>query len=103
MNYYGDYNLLLGVIGLMEAKQKLMDIEVHGFRKPCSRLFWDYGHDYAFCLKGNFEGCEHTCHCNYIYEKSYHTIKSITSIIKRIVPLEVYGKLRLYYSKVYDR
>lgn len=98
-----DYNFLLGVIGLMEAKQKLMDIEVHGFRKPFSRLFQDYGHSHTFCLKLDSGYCERICHYNYHYEKSHHIIKSITSIIKSIVPLEVYGKLRLYCSKVYDR
>ena len=96
-------NLLLGVIGLMEAKQKLMDIEVHGFRKPYSRLFQDYGHLHMFCLKLDSEHCERIWHYNYPYEKSHHSIKSISRIIKSIVFTEVHSKLRLHYRKLHDR
>lgn len=88
---------------MIEAKNRILDIRVDKFRNPDCGLFWDYGHSCAFCLSHDSEGHKRIWCCHEAYETSHHTIKSIRHVIKSIVSLEVYCKLRLYYSKVYDR
>jgi hypothetical protein len=79
---------------MVETKQTLLNLEVHSVCKTHSRLLQNYSSNHVFHLKVDYEDYEHICHYQELYEKSYHTIKSVEAIIKSIVFMEVYSKLK---------